>query len=120
MEKKINKFLLVSLIVAIVICSAVFFGTTGVMRGKTTNTINEIGEIYMSEMNKQVQEKFISIINLRLSQVEGVIRRTPPNTSKYDQNVIEQLKTSAEVREFKYLALFRSDGKHEIIYGFLI
>lgn len=117
MEKKINKFLLVSLIVAIVICSAVFFGTTGVMRGKTTNTINEIGEIYMSEMNKQVQEKFISIINLRLSQVEGVIRRTPPNTSKYDQNVIEQLKTSAEVREFKYLALFRSDGKHEIIYG---
>ncbi len=117
MEKKINRFLLISLIGAVIVCSAVFFGTTAIMQGETTNTISEIGEIYMSEMNQQVQEKFISIINLRISQVEGVIRRTPPNTSKYNRDIINQLKTSAEVREFEYLALYKKNGESEIIYG---
>lgn len=117
MEKKINRFLLISLIGAVIVCSAVFFGTTAIMQGETTNTISEIGEIYMTEMNQQVQEKFVSIIDLRISQVEGVIRRTPPNTSKYNRDIINQLKTSAEVREFEYLALYRKNGESEIIYG---
>jgi len=47
MGKKINKFLLVSLVGAVLVSFAIFAVVTSVMKRKTTETINEIGEIYM-------------------------------------------------------------------------
>ncbi len=116
MGKKINKFLLVSLVGAVLVSFAIFAVVTSVMKRKTTETINEIGEIYMSEMNKQVQEKFVSIVNIRISQVEGIKKRTPAKNT-YDKVHIEQLKISAEAREFQYLALYKENGDVNVIYG---
>ena len=53
----------------------VFTALTFFMSAKTNESVEEINKVYMSEINVQLQQKFTSIIDLRLSQVKGVIRK---------------------------------------------
>ena len=53
----------------IILCMAVFILVSVFLEKKSNETINEIGLIYMSEMSRQLKEKFTAIIDLRLSQV---------------------------------------------------
>lgn len=78
MDKKIKNFLMSSFIGVIIICILVFVGLTLFMSQKTEHTIHNVSEIYMSEMNTQLQQKFTSIISLRLDQVEAIIKHNPP------------------------------------------
>ena len=102
MFKRTKKFLLLSLACMIILCSAVFFWVAESMTGKSQEAISEIGMIYMSEMSRQLQQKFSAIIDLRRSQVEGIVRRTPPEKSASTVNLFEELALSASVREFEY------------------
>lgn len=117
MFKRTKKFLLISLACMIVLCTTVFVWVSESMTGKSQEAISDIGMIYMSEMSKQLQEKFNAIVSLRLSQVEGIIRRTPPEEAEDKEQVFEELALSASVREFEYLALYTEDGEEEVILG---
>lgn len=116
MKNKINKFLFISLISGIIVCIAVFSWSTDAMSKKSDQTISEIGEMYMSELNRQVQQKFISIIKLRKSRVEGVVKNNPP-TKEYSQENINNLKTNAKHQDFQFLALCANDGTLETVLG---
>ncbi len=98
------------------ICVTVFVWLTLFMSDRTDKTIIEVGDIYMSEMNVQLQQKFATIIKLRIEQVESIISRTPP-TSEYSEEILEQLRISADVRNFSSLILYRTDGTMETLYG---
>ncbi|MCI9147479.1 MAG: response regulator [Hungatella sp.] len=87
------------------------------MTGKSQDTISDIGMIYMSEMSRQLQEKFDAIIKLKLSEAEGVVKRTPPESAEYGSGMIEELALSGTIREFDYLALYTDTGEREVIYG---
>ena len=76
METNIKKFLRNSFISVISICVIVFIGLVLIMGKRTSDTIDEISEIYLSEMNIQLQQKFSTVIELRLDQIEGIVRRT--------------------------------------------
>ena len=117
MFKRTKKFLLLSLACMIILCSAVFFWVAESMTGKSQEAISEIGMIYMSEMSRQLQQKFSAIIDLRCSQVEGIVRRTPPEKSASTVNLFEELALSASIREFEYLALYTEDGEEKVILG---
>lgn len=117
MDKKINRFLACSFISIIIAFIAVFVGLTMFMSRKTKDSIVEVSDIYMSEMNAQIQQKFRSIISLRLEQVEGIIKVTPPDTARYGADLIEEFQISAEIRNFSYLGLYSEDGEIEVIYG---
>lgn len=116
-SKKINNFLIRSIVCLILVCVVVFTVLTSFMSARTNESVEAINKVYMSEINIQLQQKFTSIIELRLSQVEGVIRRTVPQDQIFDEEMIKELKTSAEVREFAYLGFYTEDGKLEKIYG---
>ena len=60
-------------------------------------------------MSIQVQQKFQSIIELRLSQVSGIIKSTWSEEITYGDDLLEDLKQSAQVRDFSYLALYAGD-----------
>lgn len=117
MDKKIKKFLLRSFISVIIVCAAVFTWLTVFMSKKTEKSIIEVSDIYMSEMNIQLQQKFQSIISLRLEQVAGIIKRTPMESASYGDEMLKGLSTSAEVRNFSYLGFYTEDGTLEKIYG---
>lgn len=117
MERKIRSFLKYSFIGMITICILVFAGLTLFMSQKTNESIVKIGEFYLSEMNIQLQQKFKSIIGLRLEQVEGIIRLNPPETAVYGDELLDDMKMRAEVRGFSSLGFYRDDGRIEMIYG---
>ena len=117
MFKKTRKFLWTSFIGLILLCIIIFLFLGSIMNGKSEDAIGEIGMLYMSEMNKQLQEKFSSITALRMEQIEGIIRRTPPETVTYGDEMLEDLATSSGVREFSFLGLYAEDGECETVYG---
>lgn len=80
MFKQTKKFLLASLFCLVVLCIAVFLWLGSTMENKSQKAISEVGTIYMSEMNRQLQQKFAAIIDLQMTQVEGIVKRTPPET----------------------------------------
>ena len=116
-SKKINNFLMRSIVFLILVCVVVFMGLTFFMEFRTKDSVEAINKVYMSEINVQLQQKFTSIIDLRLSQVEGVVRRTLPQNVEYGEEMLDELKTSAEVRNFIYLGFYTEDGRLEKISG---
>lgn len=117
MFKNTKKFLIVGFSFLFVVCIFSFWGMSMQMDRGSTEAFNDVGILYMSEMNKQLQEKYTTVIDLRLSQVEGIIKRTPPENVQYGEEMLEELVISAEVRNFTYLGLYREDGTCEVIYG---
>ncbi|MEH2941291.1 response regulator [Lachnospiraceae bacterium KK002] len=117
METNIKRFLRNSFISVISICVIVFIGLVLIMGKRTESTIDEISEIYMSEMNTQIQQKFSTVIGLRLEQIEGIVKRTPPESAVYGEELLEELALGGEVRNFDFLALYGEDGTIENIYG---
>ena len=83
MGKNIKVFLRNSFICVISVCIVVFIYLLFIMAKSTESTIDEISEIYMSEMNVQIRQKFSSIVGLRLDQVEGIMMRQSPDTAEY-------------------------------------
>lgn len=117
MDKKIKKLLGWSFSGVIIVCIIVFIWLIFFMTKKTKESVTEVSEIYMSEINKQVQQKFHSIINLRLEQIDGIVRRTPEESVVFGQNMLEKLGESAEIRNFEYLGFYTEAGRLETIYG---
>ena len=76
MYQKTKKKLWVSFLCLIVICIVIFAWMYQFLGEKNEQTVNEIGMIYMSEMNRQLEQKYSTIIDLRKSQVEGIDRKS--------------------------------------------
>ena len=112
-----KKFLLTSVTCLVLLCIVIFIWLGVVMSKESYDAINKVGTLYMSEMSTQLQQKFDAIINLQLSRVKALIRRTPPESAEYGPEMIEDLAFSADIREFSYLGFYRKDGTSETVYG---
>lgn len=117
MFQKTRRFLVISFSCLILLCIIVFCWVGTTMGQKSEGAINEINQIYMSEMSRQLQQKFNAIINLRMEQVEGIIQRTAPDSVHHGKKMLEELELSASVRNFSYLGLYASDGEYEDVFG---
>ncbi len=117
MNKKTMKFLKISFVGVIVICILVFVSLIGFMTSQTEETINDVSNIYMSEINNQIQQNFSSILQLRMLQLKGVYDRTPPDTTIPREDILEELRVSAEVRGFSSLDMLSENGKIESVYS---
>ncbi|MDE6204081.1 MAG: response regulator, partial [Lachnospiraceae bacterium] len=117
MEKRIKYFLRGSFVLVIIVCAVVFLGLIHVMTRKTEDSISEISEIYMKEMNVQLRQKFYSIINLRLEQVEGIIKMVPPQDAEYGDELLDKLSANAQTRNLDYIGFCNDKGELKEIYG---
>lgn len=115
-EKKMRR-LRSSFISVIIICILVFVVLTLFMSSKTEQSVIEVSNVYMSEISKQIQQKFSSIISIRKVQLEGVYKRTPPESKESREEMLEELQISAEVRGFTSLAFYSMDGEIQKVYG---
>ena len=117
MFKMTKRFFAVRGICLILLCTIVFVWVGTLMSQKSENTIIDIGTIYMSEMSKQIHQKFDAIIDLKLSQAQGIVKRTPQTDEEYTDELAQELALSAEIREFTYLGLYTEDGQEQVLYG---
>lgn len=117
MDKRINKFFWRCVCSAVVVCVAVFAALLLLLADMTKETISDISNIYVSEMSVQLQQKFSSIVGLYIKQIQGVVEHTPPDERGMTSELLEELRSSAFVRDFTSLGLYASDGTVEMIYG---
>lgn len=118
MKKRTIHFLIGSLIILIIVCTSVLSVFAITMSKKSERAINEVGTIYMSGMSERISMHFETTINLRLAQVETMIKNINPSQhQKYSKSLVEKLESDGKNRSFDYLALMRSDGILEMIYG---
>ena len=98
-EKKTKRFLIVSFSCLILLCIGALAWLLSTMGQKSGSTISEVGEIYMSEVNRQLQQKFTAVADLRISQVQGIVERTSPE-EEYSEEFLEEMSLNARVRGF--------------------
>lgn len=115
--KNTKKFLWISFSILAVVCIAMFALASFVISEKSDNAISAVGEVYMSAMARQTQQKFDAVLDLQISEMKGIVERHPPETMEYGETMLEQLTLSAQVRGFVHLGLYTVDGKYEMVYG---
>lgn len=103
--------------VAAAICFVMLLAMNFFLAQRVEKAITEVSEVYMTNMNDQLQQKFSLVIELTMEKIDGVINRTPPESAVYDEELIESLSTSAQVRSFVYLGFLLPDGRLQTIYG---
>ncbi len=77
MKNQTTRFLTVSLIAIVILCIVVFAFLAVSMSNRSEETIEEVGQIYMTGMSEQISMHFETTISLRLSQVEALVETIP-------------------------------------------
>lgn len=117
MKNKTIRLLTISLIAIAFVCVMVFTFLASFLGRKNTQMISEIGTIYMAGMNERIEMHFKSTIDTQLSQLESIVEEIPEENISDYALMEEDLKYSAEGRDFQYLALYSGDGDFEMITG---
>lgn len=111
-----TRFLIYSFI-GLLIFSISVFSLLGIyMSRKSEKAVYEIGQIYMSGMNKQMSKHFETVIKLRFNQVNGIVSVVSAD-NKNKEKLYEELVYRAQVRNFDYLALCSAEGNFQTLYG---
>ena len=80
LNKKIIRFLWVSFVCLLILCVSVFLLINRFMIRQNTDTLNQVVDTYMKGMSAQLQQHFQTLVNLRLGQVEGIVRVVRPDS----------------------------------------
>lgn len=100
MKHRPIRMLVFSLVGVAALCVVVFSVVTEHMRERGAQTIQYIGESYMSSMSRQVTMHLGATLELRVSQVEDMAKESGNMNA-------EELKAAARARGFDYLALYQ-------------
>ena len=115
-QRHSKRFLTWSLIAVLALCALVFSFLIFFMTQKSTDTISQVGGIYMNGMSEKISQHFKTTIELRLSQVEALVETSPPGSAD-PATLREDLIYSAQARGFESLAFYSKDGRLDMIYG---
>lgn len=120
MGKRTVRFLVTSVVLAIIVCIVIFAYQTWCVNQKGTETISEIGELYMSGLSERSMVHFQSTVELRLSQVSALVDVCSPQSNDSDRAIRASLTYYARARGFEHLAFYGADGSFEMLYGNLV
>lgn len=117
MKNKTSRFLIGSFILVFILSAFIFIFLMNRMAGKSRETSAKIGNFYMERMSTEITKHFETTMDIKLSQVEGMINAAPPDGDLKGDKLIEAMAAGADSRNFKYLGLYAEDGSVELIYG---
>lgn len=118
MDKKIIRFLWVSLIGLLILCISVFTLVSQVMLKENEKSVSSVATPYMEGISTQIQHHFETLFKMRILQVKNILSALPPeDVDVIDQEAIDRFKSLGENVEFEYLALYNTDGEAQLIYG---
>jgi hypothetical protein len=88
------------------------------MINENDRTISEVGEIYMSEVGKQISMHFSTVIDLYQTKLKGLVGSNPYGALTDAAEAYESLSAAAERFGFSYLGLYTGDGeRHDVVGG---
>ena len=115
-KDKAIAFLTIGFACILIVCVVIFVFLAENMNRQTSETMNQVGNIYMSSMNERLSMHFETTIDHRLRQIQNVINNCPPDSAGYDE-LNAKMTESAISRDLDELAYYKQDGEFEMIYG---
>ena len=115
-KKHTVRLMVISFLVLISISAGTFTALGFYMSRVSEESINTLGNIYMSGINDHITSHFRTLIDLKLEQAEAVVEVVPSDMNNTDE-LYEELIYRVNVRNFTYLALCSEDGKLEMLAG---
>lgn len=117
MKNKSSRIVIGSFVLMIILCAFIFFFLMNQMAQRSRDTTAEISDLYLERMSAQISSHFQTTIDIKLAQVESIIKTMPPEGELQGAELAESMRISAVAREFKFLALLAEDGSFEQILG---
>ncbi len=107
---KSQRIMLIVIIAGILLCIATFVVLGVTMNKNSNDTIDNVGETYMTSMGYQINRRFESVMSQRISMVE---------TLDSDENLAsnDDLKNSAKLSGFEFLAFYSVEDLSDIENG---
>ena len=116
MKNKSTRFLVVSLVLVLAVCSGVFVSQAVHMDKESEATMLAIGEMYMSGTSEQAAMHFGTIIDTKLDQVRALGDDIMLGSISGDEERA-LLSLRAKNRGFDNIGLYLDDGTVDMIYG---
>lgn len=116
-QQKITHFLRGSLIVIIITCIGVFAVLGSYVNARNEKTVNQVGGIYMASMNDRIARHFSTMVDLRLTQLDTLVKTIPDAAGRDGTEVREWLEYNGKIRGFEAIAYYFEDGSFEMVYG---
>lgn len=117
MKNKSSRVLICSFVLMFLFCTCIFFFLMNQMAERSRDASAEISDLYLERMSAQISSHFQTTIDIKLAQVESIIKTMPPEGKVQGEELEEDMRISAVAREFKFLALLAEDGSFEQILG---
>ena len=117
MKNKNFRFLIVSFTLMFVLCACIFIVLMNRMADRNREATKKIADYYMEIVSSQITSHFKTAIDIKLAQVESIIKTMPPDGELQGQELRESMAISGAARDFKFLGLFAEDGTVEQILG---
>lgn len=117
MKNKTSRFLIVSFLLMIILSACIFFFLMDRMTKKSRDTTTEVGEFYMERMSMQISSHFQTAMDIKLAQVESIIKTMPPDGELQGQELFDSMAVSGAAREFIFLGLVDGEGNIERMLG---
>lgn len=116
-SKQTRRYLAASFTILLLVTFLAFTAFMLIIENKSNDVINDVGELYMHSMSKEISRHFETTINLRVEQVETIIKNNPPSQIEYGDDFIKNFSYEGQIRGFDYLALYGENGEFNMIYG---
>lgn len=118
MSRKMRRVFGATIAGILIFCVAVLGITTVYMTKKNTETMDTVADTYMSGMCMQIKNHFETLIDMRLVQINSVVKSLPPEEVKQiDESVRGTFAEMAEMMEFTHMFLLDTEGGEEMLYG---
>lgn len=115
-KRHTTHFLIGSFILLLLISIWAFICLVDYMSKVSKDSIDKLGSLYMTGMDKQISLHFETFTNMKLEQVEELLEVVPTDTDSVDK-LYEELIYRAGIRSFNYLALCSENGYIEMLNG---
>ena len=89
-----------------ILCVCVFSYLTIYIGQSSTETINEVGTIYMQGLNERIAQHFKTTIEYQLSHLTKVIQEVPPKSGQDQGELQRELEESALSNGLEYLGFY--------------
>lgn len=111
-----TRFLVGSFTLLLLISIGAFVSLSHYMSKVSEESIDKVGDLYMSGINGHIFSHFHTLIDLKLEQVESLTKIVPDEIQDVSA-LHEELIDRVRIRNFNYLALCSEDGRIEMLYG---
>ncbi len=110
-------FLLRGFIIVVLISVGIFLFLMNRMANKSKDATMDIANFFIERMNRQITNHFKTTMDIKLSQVESIVRTMPPDGELQGEELRASMVASGVARKFLFLGLMDEDGNFEKLFG---